>query len=174
MCDSFPAVETVSMKDAEPGSIVRISRYDGPKLALVTDETVNGVRSFIWLNPNFQNKPTVIFAENWRTDPSVLQYKTKPRFELGTADGEIDPTGHNSWDVIGVLVSIGNDLFIRAAQEEFYGRYKLINVRTGSIYSDRLPDTLWTFLSWQLWLRDPIKQCDALLTAFRVRTEARV
>lgn len=167
MADSFPTVETVSMKDAQPGSIVRIARYDGPKLALTTDEIVNGVRSFVWLNPNFQNRPTVILAENWQNDPLVLRYKTELRFELGTADNEIDPTGHNSADIVGALVLIDSDLFIRAVSgEEFYGRHRLINIRSGSIYSSRLPNTLWTFLSWQLWGRDPMKSHDFLLTEF--------
>jgi hypothetical protein len=167
MTDSFPCVSTVSLRDADPGSIIRISRHDGSKLALVTDQIVDDVRSFVWLTPNFQDKETVIFAEKWRNDPSVLQYSSAVRFELGTTDAELDPIGRNSWETAGVIVSIGDSLLIRAApMDSFYGGYKLVNIRNGAVYSDRPPETLWTYLSWRLWIRDPSKRCDVKLTEF--------
>ncbi len=168
MNDVLPMVSTVSLKEAEPGSIVKIARSDGPKLALVTDHFAGGVRSLVWLIPNFQNRPPVIFAENWRNDSSVLYYGSNIRFELGTANDELDPNGRNFWETPGVIVSIGNDLFIRAApQDEIYDMHKLVNVRNGSVYSERPPNSLWTFLSWQLWIRDPVAHCDLMLTEFR-------
>jgi hypothetical protein len=168
MSDLFPSVSTVSLKDAEPGSIVRISRHNKSKFALVTDHVVDGTRSFVWLNPDFPDMAPVIFAEKWRNDPSVLQYQTDIRFELGTTEDEIDPTGRRSGEMAGAIVSIGSDLFIRAAPEDqFYGRYILVNVRNGALYPDRLPDTMWTFLSWQLWIRDPLTRADLMLTEFR-------
>jgi hypothetical protein len=168
MIDVFPALSTVSLMDAAPGSIVKIVRSDGIKLILVTAHVANGVRSFVWLNPNFKNRPAVIFAEKWQNDPAVLQYVSDVRFELGTADEELDPSGRLSWETPGVIVSIAGDLFIRAAPEDpFYGQYKLINVRNGSIYSGHPPNSLWTFLSWQLWIRDPVGDRDFMLTEFR-------
>ncbi len=167
MNDVFPAISEVSLKDAEPGAIVKIARFDGPKLALVTDQLANDARSFVWLNPNFPNKPPVIFAEKWRNEPSAMCCGRAVRFELRLADELIDPTGRNSWETAGAIVSIGQELFIRAAPEDpFYGQYRLVNIRSGAVYSDRPPNTLWTFLSWQLWLRDPTKHCDLMLTEF--------
>lgn len=167
MSDAFPAVVTVSLKDATPGSIIRIGRHDGCKVALATDQIVNNVRSFVWLNPGIQNKPYAIFAENWRNDPSVLQYISTARFELGSGDNDLDPIGRNVWDASGVIVSIGTELFIRAAPfDDFYDRCKLVNIRDGSVYSGELPSTLWTFLSWQLWIRSPDQTADFMLTEF--------
>lgn len=157
----------MSIKDAEPGSVVKIARHDGSKLALITDHITNDVRSFVWLNPNFQNKPPVIFAENWRDDPSVLRCGPNVRFEIELADKTIDPSGRRAWETAGAIVSINQDLFIRAAPEDlFYGNYKLVNIKSGALYSGRLPSTLWTFLSWQLWIRDPAGYCNLMLTKF--------
>ena len=109
----------------------------------------------------------MIFAENWRNDPSVLSYGPNVRFEIGTSDQQIDPGDHNSWETAGALVLTSNELFVRAAPEDaFYGRYVLINVRSGSVSFDRPPDNSWTFLSWQLWVRDPQKERDVMLTEF--------
>jgi hypothetical protein len=174
MADVFPTLSTISLREAEGGSIVGIPRHDGVKLVLVADRLANGVRSFVWLNPNFQDRPSAIFAENWRNESSVLQYGPNVRFELGTSDDELDPTGRNSWEAPGVIVSLGGDLFIRAApDDEIYGRNKLVNVRNGAVHSTNLPDTLWTFLSWQLRIRDPLKHCDIKLTEFRLTTKRR-
>jgi hypothetical protein len=137
MSDVFPAPSTVSLMDAAPGSIVKIMRSGGPKLALVADDVTDGVRSFVWLNPNFQNLPAVIFAEKWQNDPSVLEFGSNVRFELGTTNEELDPRGRDSWETPGVIVSIANDLSIRAApQDQFYGSYKLVNIRNGSVYAN--------------------------------------
>jgi hypothetical protein len=171
MNDVFPMVSTVSMKDADAGSVVKISRAGTAKLALVTDHLANGVRSFVWLTPNFDNRPPVIFAENWQNAPSVLCYGSNIRFELGAAENELDPTGQHSWDMAGAIVSINGDLYIRAApQDAFYGSHKLINIRNGSVYAERPPNSLWTFLSWQLWIRDPARHRDLMLTEFRATT----
>jgi hypothetical protein len=96
MNDVFPAVSTVSLKDAEAGSIVRIMRSDGPKFALVADHFSNDTRSFVWLNPNFKDRPAAIFAEKWPIDSDVLQYRSNARFELGTANDDIDQRGRYS------------------------------------------------------------------------------
>lgn len=148
MNNAFPSVSTVLLEDATAGSIIKIARSDGAKLALVTDHFVNGTRSFVWLNPNFRDRPAVIFAQNWRNDPSVLQYLSNTRFDLGSANEELDPSGRNYWQTPGVIVSIGDQLFIRAApqDDDFYGGTKLVNIRNGSVYSDRPPDTLWAIV----------------------------
>jgi hypothetical protein len=169
MVSAFPSVSTVSLKDAQPGSIVSIARHDGPKLALVADHFVDGLRSFVWLNPNFRDRPPVIFAEKWQNDPAILQYEAAAiRFEFGTKSEDIDPRGRNTWETPGVIVSINRHLFIRVApQDPFYGNFRLVNIVDGSLYSDRPPDTLWTFLSWKLWVRDSLKRSDFMLTEFR-------
>lgn len=168
MADAFPLVATVSLKDATPGSIVRIGRSDGSKLALVTSEVVNDVRSFVWLNPGFKNKPSVIFAENWRDDSSVLQYKSPTRFELGSKDNDLDD-GRNAHETAGPIVSIGDGLYIRAVPfDDFRGWNKFVNIRDGSIYSGERPVFSWSFLSWQLWIRDPRSLADFMLTEFRL------
>ncbi|MHC1946491.1 hypothetical protein IF803_19085 [Bradyrhizobium sp. UFLA06-06] len=169
MSDVFPSFTVLPLKDALPGSIVRIGRYDGCKIALVTNHVVNGTRSFVWLNPGFKNRAPVIFAENWQNDSPVLQYTCEARFELGMADDDIDPSGHNVWETAGVIVAIGDELFIRAAPyDDFYAYLRLVNVRDGSVYAGELPRGLWTFLSWQLWIRDTAKAGHFMLTEFRL------
>lgn len=167
--DVFPFFKTVSLLDAKPGSIVRIARNGASKVVLVTDHITNGVRSFVWLNPGFRDRPPAIFAEKWRNDPSVLQYANEHRFEFGTEPNELDPTGRNSWRAPGAIVSIADDLFIWAALEENeFGRPKLVNIRSGSVHPDALPETLWTFLSWQLWIRDPLARRDLMVTQLQL------
>jgi hypothetical protein len=167
MSNFFPNVSTISLRDAQPGSIVKIARSDGPKLALVADHFTNGIRSFVWINPGFKDRPPVIFVENWRNDPCVLLFGPSARFELGTEDRALDPGDRKSWETAGAMVLVGNELFIRAAPgDDSYGRYALVSVRNGSVSFDRSPDISWTFLSWQLWVRDPLRQCDLMLTEF--------
>jgi hypothetical protein len=168
MATTFPSITTTSMIETEPGSIVWIARHDGLKLALVTDHIVNGVRSFVWLNPNFPNKPAAIFAEGWQNDPSVFCFGHDTRFELGLDNDTISPNGRSHWDTPGVIVSINDALFIRAApDDQFYGDYRLVNIRDGTLYSGRPPNNLLTVLHWELWIRDPAQRADHKLTEFR-------
>jgi hypothetical protein len=170
MNDVFPSISTVSVKDAEAGSIVRISRFDGPLLALVTDHHTKDVRSFVWLNAKTQDRPSAIFAENWRNEEAALRYNDGIRFELGMTDDEVDARGHDTWETPGVIVSIGAELFIRAgSQDKFYGSYKFINVRTGSVFPNSAPNNVWSFLSWRLWVRDPVADRDMMLMEFRIK-----
>jgi hypothetical protein len=174
MNDVFPSVSTVSVKDAEAGSIISVPRAGGSVLALLTDHLTDGVRSFVWLNAKFQDRPPVIFAEKWRNEESALCYNGNIRFELGTAEDEIDARGNRFRETSGVIVSVGDDLFIRAApQDDFYDTYRLINIRTGSIFPDSPPSNVWSFLSWRLWVRDSVADRDLMLTEFRVKKIAR-
>ena len=168
MTDAFPLAATLSLRDATPGSIVRIGRSDGCKIALVTAEVVNDVRSFVWLNPGFKNRPAVIFAENWRNDPSVLQYTSTTRFELGSRDSDLD-FGRNAYETVGSIVSIGDGLYLSAAPfDDFSGWSKLVNIQDGSVYSGDRPTLPWSFLSWQLWVRSSKPAADFMLTEFRL------
>jgi hypothetical protein len=172
MNDVFPPVSTVSVKDAEAGSIVIIPRSGVSILALLTDHITNGTRSVVWLNAKIKDRPAVIFAENWRNEESVLRYNGNTRFELGMADDEIDARGRNSWETAGAIVSIGDELFIRAApQDSFYGFYRLVNIRTGIVFTDNYPSNVWSFLSWELWMRDSVAHRDLMLMEFRMKKQ---
>src|SRR6266478_1455706 len=161
MNDVFPSVATVSIKDAEAGSIVAISRSGGSVLALLTDHLTNGVRSIVLLNAKIQDGSSVIFAENWRNEESALRYSGSIRFELGMSDNDVDARGNKSWETPGVIISIEDDLFIRAApQDPFYGSYKLVSIRTGAVFPNQTPNNAWSFLSWQLWIRDAVADRD--------------
>ncbi|UFZ05399.1 hypothetical protein LQG66_03530 [Bradyrhizobium ontarionense] len=173
MADFFPIFATTSLRNASPGSVVLVPRHKGPKLALVTDQIVNNARSFVWITPNFPGKPPAIFEENRRDEPSVLQFTSPVRFELKHEPDKLDPTGRDYWYTPGVIVCIGEDLFIRAVPgENFYDVYKLINIRDGTVYNGEPLSQMWTFLTWELWIRDPNKLCDKVLAAFDARSNS--
>jgi hypothetical protein len=170
MNDVFPLISTVSIKETEAGSVVKIPRLDNPLLALVTDDVMNNARSIVWLNAKMPDRPSVIFAENWRNEEAVLRYNGNIRFDLGMADNEIDARGGKFWETPGVMVSIGDDLYIRAAPlDNFYGSYKLVNIRTGSVFPKHPPSNLWSFLSWRLYLRDSVTDREITLMQFNIK-----
>jgi hypothetical protein len=172
MNDIFPSVSTVSINDTEAGSIVKIPRSDNPILALVTDHLTEGSRSVVWLNAKIPQRPSIMFAENWRHEKTTLRYNDNIRFELGIADNEVDPRGSKSWETHGVIVSIGDELYIRAApQDNFYGHYRLINIRNGSVFEGHPPNDTWSFLKWKLCLRDSIANHDVVLMEFDSRAK---
>jgi hypothetical protein len=168
----FPSVSTVSVKDTEAGSIVKIHRSGSQTLALLTNHFTKNVRSFVWLNAKIPERPSVMFAENWRNEDTTLRYNDDIRFELGIADTEVDPRGSKSWEAHGVIVSIGDELYIRAApQDSFSGHYRLVNIRNGSIFEGQPPNDMWSFLTWKLCLRDSITNRDVILMDFDSRIQ---
>lgn len=172
MNDVFPSVSTVSIKSTEAGSIVKIPRSDNPILALVTDHLTKDVRSIVWLNAKIPQRPSIMFAENWRNEEAALRYNDSIRFELGITDNDVDAKGNKSWETHGVIVSIGDELYIRAApQDSFYGSYRLINIRNGSVFEGYPPNDSWSFLSWRLCLRDSIANRDVVLMEFDSRIQ---
>jgi hypothetical protein len=170
MNNVFPSVSTVSINDAESGTIVKLPRVHGAILALVTDHSTNGARSIVWLNSMARDRPSVLFIENWQNEESALRYNDAIWFDLGMADDEVDARGQRSWEMPGVILSIGDELFIRAAPyDAFRDQDKLVNIRTGRIFSSRPPNDMWSFLSWRLLLRDPAANIDLTLMEHRIK-----
>jgi hypothetical protein len=131
---------------------------------------VNNVRSFVWITPNIAGRPPATFAENWRSEMSVLQYDSQPRFEIAHSPEHLDPIGHNFWHASGVIVSLGQSLFIRAADpDNFRDHHRLVNISDGSVYEKEPPREMWTFLSWNLVVRDPDRQSETILAQFSAR-----
>jgi hypothetical protein len=173
MTDVFPPISTVSIKDADAGSIVMISRSEGPVLALTTDHFTNGVRSFVLLNIKIRGERSVIFAENWRGVENVLRFDSSVRFEIDVAAEEIDAGRNSRGETPGIIVSIADQLYIRAAPaESFRGLDRLVNIRTGSVFPEYEPNSLWSFSKWKLLLRDNFADRDIALMEFSIRTPA--
>lgn len=164
----FPDISTTSIDKALPGSIIAISRNSHLIFALVTDHIKNGSRSLVFLNRPIDHGGTLVcFAEGWTNNEPALCYNSSIRFEIDTASKNIDATGYKHWDTPGLLVSIDGDLYIRAAPFDTSGFYdfhhRLVNIRTGSLLLGTEPNKHWTFLFWQLWLRDSIAERHVML-----------
>ncbi len=156
MNEVFPPICTVSLDSAQPGSIVRIPRSGGSIFALIAEKQPgeNG-HSFVVLNSSVPNRPAVFFANNWRNENSCMAYKAKLHFELSVDEADLDIRGHDLWEVPGVIVSVGDQFFIRAGSlEPFHGGFHYVNIQTGALLSGQLPNDTCTFAAWQIWLRD--------------------
>lgn len=173
MNDVFPAVQTVMLADAAPGSILKIPRSGGPVMALVTDQISNDTRSVVFLNARLSDRPPVIFAANWRLTEPCLSYSGNIRFELGMAEDEIDINNRYWWETAGVIVSIGNQLLIRAAPTDFAFSSMLVDIRTGGVFAGAQPNSVWNFGSWTLCLRDDVTdRCLELCSFKALKTQA--
>lgn len=151
----FPSITTKNSAEAKPGSIIRLVRSGTSLFALVTTQKPKeDSASFVILNSRIQNRPAVLFTDGWAPE-SCLCYENELEFELRMEDTYVDSRGIKWWETPGVIVSISDQLFIRAAQSDHYGfaRYHLVNIRTGEVFSEQAPNGAWTFGAWKLWLR---------------------
>jgi hypothetical protein len=167
MNEVFPQVRTVLLAEATPGSILRIPRFEASMIAIVTDHSIDGTRSVVLLNAHIPNLPSVVFAQKWRLIEPYLCYSGKIRFEMGMNTDEMDELGHEWWQTPGVIVSIGDQLFIRAAPSEFGFRHTLINIQTGAIFAGDPPNSLFTFGNWKLSVRDDTAERSFELCSFK-------
>lgn len=157
MNEVFPLLKTASMDDVHAGAIVAFQRSSVSLLAIVTDQISNGSKSLVLLNKPSQHGPMVTYIANWRNPETVLVYDNDPRFEICMDKEKIDPTGRNSWEISGAMVVAGDRVCIRAYDDaQAFGEMKLIDVRTGSVFSNQQSIDAWTFLAWELWIRDPL------------------
>ena len=152
----FPKVRSGPITDVPPGTLIRFQRSSGSLLAIVTDQISGDSRSLVILNKPTERGPITTFIENWRNPESVLSFVDEPRFEINTNLEKCDPTGRKSWETAGVLVAIADRIFVRAYHESVFGDYKLIDIQTGSILSGLQYQDLYSFLTWQIWIRDPM------------------
>src|ERR1700674_1539071 len=157
MNEIFPPLRTISTSKATAGSIIRIPRSD-PVRACVTDQSFDkGGRSLVILNATIEGRPSILFGDNWQNVDYCLALEGPLHFELSTNRGDVDPKGHDWWEISGVIVSVGDQFYLRVAPfDGFYGGYKLVNIRTGSLLSEPIPNFAWTFGVWRVWLRDSI------------------
>lgn len=152
----FPMMRTASINEVHAGSIISFPRSDILIHALTTDRTSNGCRTLVLLNrPIEGGRRIVSYIENWRDPENVLVYEGKPRFEIN--ERQVDPRDTRSWETPGVLVLIGDRIFIRALQpDNHFEGFKLIDIQSGSVLVGQQPRNSWTFLTWELWIRDPL------------------
>jgi hypothetical protein len=173
MNDIFPQVSTVLLAEATPGSIIRVPRYGESIIALVSDESIDEIRSIVMLNARIQGLSKVVFSRKWRLDDGpYLCYRGKIRFEIGMDPTGIDERGQHWWETPGVLVSIGDQLFIRAAPTECGYSTSLINVQTGAVFSAKPPSRSCTFGSWELCVRDELTDRCIELYRFKISKQA--
>lgn len=175
MNEVFPPLHTVSTSTAAPGSIVRIPRSGGPLLAFVTDRPADkGGRSYVMLNAKIERRPPILFAENWQNVDSCLAFSGKLQFELSAELKDIDPNGNKWWEESGVIVCVGDQFYLRAAPfDGFMGNYQFANVQTGSLLTEQIPNSVWSFGVWSIWLRDTIAQRSFSIFDFSVHAKAK-
>ena len=80
-----------------------------------------------------------------------LCYGPQIDFEIDPA--AVDPAGNDWWEAAGVLVLIDAELYIRAYAASGFG-LPLINIKTGSRFSEQHHGNHWTFGRWTLYVRD--------------------
>jgi hypothetical protein len=165
MNEVFPPVRMVTVAAAVPGSFLRLPRANR-MVALATSHFVNGARSIVVLNADHHDRPSVVFAENWRDPGLCLSYNANLTFELCVDDDAID-FEHNWWRSSGTMICIGGDLYLQATpfNNMSFGQYQ-INVRDGSIREEPIPTGACFFRSWKLWLRDANPERKLLLFDF--------
>jgi hypothetical protein len=171
MNEIFPNLESVSLSAAPSGSVVKIPRFrrDG-YIVLITDAPADkGSRSVVFLNADFADRPPVVFMDNYRDMDACLSYKSKVHFEVSMETKDIDATGRDWFEVTGVIVLIGDQFYIRAAPYSAFGYpYQYVNVQTGALFSQQMPNDVWTFGSWKIWIRDPIRDREFSIFSFNI------
>jgi hypothetical protein len=169
MNEVFPSLKTASMDDVHAGAIIAFQRSSVSLLAIVTDQLSNGSKSLVLLNKPSQHGPIVTYTANWRNPETVLVYDNG-RFEICMDKEKIDPTGRNSWEISGAIVVAGDRVCIRAYDDApTFGEHRLIDVRTGAVFPNQQSNNAWNFLSWQLWIRDPLAGCHKMLLEFNTQ-----
>jgi len=170
MNEVFPKLCSAPLGEAAAGSIVLIPHNDGLLLSLVTDESVQAhVRSIVILNLNQPSSPSVVFHENWGKSQICLCYETPLRFEISNKEDDIG-TNSKWWRHVGVITSIRNEFFIRAAAPACNGFHD-INVQTGAIFSGEKPNVYGVFGVWEIWLRDPLRERSAPIFNFNIHSQ---
>lgn len=162
----FPKVASGPITEARPRAVIRFQRSGTPLLAIVTGEATGESRSLVVLNKPTQHGLRTTFIENWRNPETVLIYTDGLRFELNMDIETHDPQGNRSWETAGVLVAIGDRILVRAYHESVFGDYKLIDVQTGSLYAGSKQSNPFSFLAWQLWIRDAVANRHVMLWDF--------
>lgn len=170
MNDVFPDICSATLGEAPAGSIAVIPHHDGPRLALVTNESVKKeLRSIVILNLNQPNYPPIVFHENWGARDVCLYYRTPLRYELSNKESDI---GDNTtwWRTVGVIASLQNEFFIRAVAPT-RGGFRYVNVKTGAVFSGEMPNFFATFGVWSVWLRDPLRERSVSLLDFDIHKQ---
>jgi hypothetical protein len=165
MGDVFPAIYSLKLADASPGSIVVFPRTEGHLLALVTTETAQKEgRSIVILNSKQPNYPPVFYGENW--NEMCLCYDAPLRFELSNKEEDIG-TSNRWWRASGIIVSTNREILIRASLV-YQSRWLYVNLRNGETLSSEIPGYHATFGVWSLWLRDPLREKSMKIVEFDV------
>lgn len=171
MSTLFPRMRSISINDASPGAIITFQRAGALLLALTTDRISNGSRTLVLLNRQGEDgSHLVTYAENWRNPETALIYDDECRFEMD--ESNIDPTGNSSWELPGVMSVVGDQILIQAVQTDHFDEFSYVNIQTGCLFPDRPPSNSWSFLAWQLWIRDPIAGRHRRLLDFKTKGRA--
>lgn len=172
MNDVYPEIHSATIGEAPAGSLAVIPHHDGPLLVLVSDQSIQkDLRSIVLLNLNYPNSTSVQFHENWGIQDSCLYYKTPLRFELSNKTEDI-ATNAKWWRTPGVIASLQNDFFIRAAAPN-RGGFRYVNVKTGAMFSGDMPNFFVLFGVWSIWLRDPTRERSSELFNFDIHSQGR-
>jgi hypothetical protein len=150
----FPLISSTRLADAKPGSIIRFFRSDESLFALVTNQKTAKTPALVLLNAKFNDRPPVLFADSWR-DENCIDYNNEAHFEIGTTDELTDPRGNEWWETAGTIVLIGDKLLIRAVEFQNYGfsQCLLIDIQTGELFTDSVPNDTYAFGKWSLTIR---------------------
>jgi hypothetical protein len=166
----FPEICGAALGEAPAGSIAIIPDHDGPLLALVTDQSVQQeLRSIVILNLNQPGYSSVVFHESWRMRDPCLYYRSPLRFELSNKVDDIS-TNATWWRVSGIIASLQNDFFIRAAPPT-RGGFQYVNVKTGAMFTGDTPHFYAVFGVWRIWVRDPLRECSTQLFDFNIHNQ---
>ena len=168
----FPEIHSVPLGDVPAGAIVRLSQIDNSVLALVTSHsTQRNCRSIVILNLVQPNSPSVIFAESWTTRDQCMYYASPMRFEFSQEAVDID-TRSNWWREVGIIASVNKQFLIHAAPGD-RGGFRYVDVQTGAVFLDQMPDTCARFGVWSLWLRDPLRDRSTCILDFDIKKRFR-
>lgn len=164
MNEVFPDFETTDFFQAPLGSVGWISRSSGVLLCFVAahhrDEKA---RSLVILSGP-AGKPTPLFADNW-SNRQCLLLRAAVRFEIDPVS--VGQRLNEHWETSGVLVSVGNHLFLRVVvPQDFRDEFVLVDVETGELFLESTPENPWVFPTWRIWIRDPARAVDISLFSF--------
>jgi hypothetical protein len=157
---AFPALRAVLPQKVESGVIVWTARSKTKLVALTTDQKAESEnRALVLLNFEEQKYPKVIYAEDWRLSDSLIVLDEKIEFEIDQNPKSIDERGADWRETAGVIVVLGDRLHIRAYRPTsgaFFSNHELIDIQSGAVYSGELPNRLWSFGRWSLWIKDKV------------------